>query len=193
MSPPQTASTNHERKVMHDINKHTQRLDSLILLISVATQNCIISALLCNVMSLSQIYIEHKASVAAKQHTFSLCFLLNLSVLSFLFLFLHVLHPVSFDVKRQSSSLAATCLIYFFDFWTALVVLHFSLSFYGHCVMHICVCAWLCACAWEGEKGRLESIALKRCKKKVCGFLYIDGTLKKKKNASATQMNSEEP
>lgn len=32
--PPQTASTNHERKVMHNINKHTQRIQVLI---SVAT------------------------------------------------------------------------------------------------------------------------------------------------------------
>lgn len=182
--PPQTTSTNHERKVMHDINKHTQRIQVLI---SVATQNSIIhiiSAMFCNVMSLNQIYIEHKASVTAKQHTFSLCFLFSLLPsypLSYPFLFLHVSHPVSFDMKRQSSSLATTCLIYFFDFWTALVVLHVSLSFHGFFVMRICVCAWLCACAWEGEKGRLESIALKGAKKKVCGFLYIDGTLKKKK------------
>lgn len=190
--PPQTTSTNYERKVMHNINEHTHQIQVLI---SVATQNCIIhiiSTMFCNVMSLNQIYIENKTSVTAKQHTFSLCFLLHLSVFT-LFLFFHVSHPVGFDVKRQSSSLAATCLIYFFGFWTALVVLHFSLSFYDLCVMCICVSAWLCACAWEGVKGRLESIALKGAKKKGLWFSLHWWNSEEKKNASATQMSSNEP
>lgn len=128
---------------MRNINKHAQRIQVLI---SIANQNCIISALFCNVMSLNQIYIERKASVTAKQHTFNLCFLLYLSVFTLFRFFMSHIQSV---VSREKAVIFSRCNVsqlFLLLLNSSCCFAFFSLILWPLCHAYLCVRMIVCMC-----------------------------------------------